>query len=238
VSGNQASVGGVLIGTFAGGTNKTALVVTLNASATPARVQALLHGVAFSSTSENPSTAARTVKVVVTDGAGGSSASVSKTIHVIAVNDAPVVGGFSANLNYKKGAAATILEGAATVSDVDSADFAGGQLTISFATNGQATDVLSIRNQGTAAGQIGLSGSSITYSGIVIGTATGGTNKSSLVITLNASATPSRVQTLLRNITFRSTLSSPSTLQRTLKVTLTDGDGGTSASVSKTVSIV
>lgn len=60
------------------------------------------------------------------------------------------------------------------VADSDSANFDTGTLTISIPSGNVPTeDVLSIRNQGTGAGQIGVSGSNVTYGGVVIGTYTG-----------------------------------------------------------------
>ena len=63
-------------------------------------------------------------------------------------------------LAYAEGDGAVVIEqgGNATVSDVDSADFDTGTLTVSFtAGSDSAEDVLAIRNQGTGAGQIGVS---------------------------------------------------------------------------------
>lgn len=54
VSGNEVRFGGVLIGTKAGGSGGTPLVVTFNGSATAAAIQAVIRRVAFSSASENP----------------------------------------------------------------------------------------------------------------------------------------------------------------------------------------
>jgi hypothetical protein len=56
-------------------------------------------------------------------------------------------------------------------------------------------------------------------------------------VTLNAAVTPAAVQALLRNITFRSTSATPSTATRTIRVSLTDGDGGTSNLPTKTVTV-
>ena len=75
---------------------------------------------------------------------------------------------------------------------------------------------------------------SVTYGGVVIGSFSG---TKSLAIILNSSATTAAVQALLRNITFLSLSATPSTATRTIKVTLTDGDGGTSNLPTKTVTI-
>ena len=78
----------------------------------------------------------------------------------------------------------------ATVTDPDSPDFATGTLTVSFVTNGTVDDLLGIRNEGSAGGQIGvLPGNLITFGGTTIGTFAAGNNGFPLTIALNASAT-------------------------------------------------
>ena len=238
VNGANVTFGGTIIGTFTGGAGTSALVITLNASATPARVQALLRNVTYRSLSENPSTLARTVRVKLTDGDGGTSNLPTKTINVTAVNDAPVIGAFDTPITYTANGAAVALDTNATVTDPDSANFDTGTLTINLTANAQTTDLLEIRNQGIAAGQIGVSGSNVTFAGTIIGTFTGGTNLTPLVVTLNANATPTAVRNLLRNITFRSTSPTPSTLARTVQITLTDGDNGTSNLPTKLINVV
>nr|WP_324258972.1 DUF4347 domain-containing protein [Cellvibrio fontiphilus] len=130
----------------------------------------------------------------------------------------------------------------ATVTDSDSTDFDGGNVTVSITANRLATeDVLSIRNEGTAGGQIGTSGSNITYGGTLIGTRTadGGTDINDLVITLNSAATPAIVQALVRNLTYTNTnTTTPGTNVRTVRVTVNDGNGGTSSSADIAVAVV
>ncbi len=129
--------------------------------------------------------------------------------------------------------------GNALVADVDSTNLDTGTLTVSIPAGGDsAEDVLSIRNQGTGAGQIGVSGSNVTYQGVTIGTFTGGSSGSNLVITLNASATPTAVTALVKNITYENTdTNAPTTGARTVRYVLTDGDGGTSANYDTTVTV-
>ena len=65
--------------------------------------------------------------------------------------------------------------GNAVVADVDSPHFDTGTHAVSFAAGSDsAEDALSIRHQGTGAGQITVSGSTVTYGGVPIGTFTGG----------------------------------------------------------------
>ena len=112
----------------------------------------------------------------------------------------------------------------ATVSDIDSADFGGGSLTVSFTGGtGTSADQLTIQNQGTGAGQIGVSGSNITFGGTIIGTFTGGANGTNLVVSFNASATQAAAQALEEHILYSNATSG--TTSKTLSYTLVDGDG-------------
>jgi Domain of unknown function (DUF4347)/Cadherin-like/Bacterial Ig domain/Putative Ig domain len=153
-------------------------------------------------------------------------------------NTPPVISLPSSALNYTENAAATVIDASVTVADVDSLNFNTGTLTVDFSANGTADDRLAIRNQGTGAGQIGVTGSNITYGGIVIGSFIGGTNGSTpLVVTFNASATPATAQALARNITYQNASDAPSTLARTVRFVVNDGDGGTSVAATESINV-
>lgn len=237
VSGKNVTYGGTVIGTFTGGSGSKALAVTFNASATATAVTAVLQNVAFANISANPSTALRTLKATMTDGDGGTSAPVFQSVSVTAVNSNPALGGFNSTVTYTSNGPAVLAAPSATVADPDSLDFAGGALTVQLTTNSESTDVLSIRNQGTAKGMIGFDGTTVTFGGKAIGTASGGTAGDPLVITLNANADAAAAEALLRNITFASTSPAPSTLPRTLVVSITDGDGGSTDSDPQTIAV-
>ncbi|KAA1420959.1 tandem-95 repeat protein [Nocardioides humilatus] len=236
VSGADVTFGGTVIGSFTGGT--TSLTVTFTNAATPAAVQALIRAVTYRNVSDAPFTANRKVRFVVTDGDGGTSNAVDRTVSVTPVNDAPVIGSVeSSALAYAENAAATVITAAGTVADVDSVDFAGGTLTVDFSAGGLAEDRLEIRNQGTGAGQIGVSGSNVTYAGSTVGSFTGGSGTTPLVITLSSNSNPTVGQALLRNITYRNVSDTPSTTNRTVRFVLTDGDGGTSNAATRVVMV-
>ncbi|HEY0044795.1 MAG TPA: tandem-95 repeat protein [Allosphingosinicella sp.] len=93
---NTVSVNGTTIGTFSGGTGTDDLVFLFNANATPARVQTLLGNIVYGNTNAvDPSEAARTLTITLKDGdgtdggAGNDTVSVTTTVTVAAVNDAP-----------------------------------------------------------------------------------------------------------------------------------------------------
>ncbi|WP_155969106.1 DUF4347 domain-containing protein, partial [Kamptonema formosum] len=152
-------------------------------------------------------------------------------------NSAPAITLSAAGLNYTENAGAVLIDGAATLTDSDSPNFNTGNLTASIIAGGAAEDRLAIRNQGTAAGEIGVSGSDVTYGGVTIGTFTGGTGTALLAITFNASATPAAAEALLRNITYENISENPSTGSRTVQLQVTDQLGGVSNAETKTVSV-
>ena len=138
---------------------------------------------------------------------------------------------------YTENAAPIVIDSNATVTDSDSPNFNNGTLTVQFTAGGMADDRLAIRHQGNSAGQIGLDGRIILFGGVPIGTFAGGIGTDPLVITLNASATPTNTQALLQNITYANASENPSTAVRTVSFVLTDGGGGTSNTVTKNISV-
>ena len=150
----------------------------------------------------------------------------------VTVNRAPVIAGFGGQVTASQNGPAIILDNDVTVTDVDSANFAGGSLTVAITANSEAVDRIEIKNTGNAAGHIGISGNTIKYGNKIIGTFAGTTT---LVVTLNGNATPQAVQALLRNTTFRTT--AISTAIRTVQVTLNDGDGVISNLPTKTIRV-
>ncbi len=168
VSGNTVSFGGVAIGTF---TASRSLTGTLTQAATPAAVQALMRRITFTTISDTPSTLDRTVRFTLTDGDGGTSNAPTKVVKVTAVNDAPCWGGIADFVTYTKSWGPAVIAPAATMLDADSANLDTGKLTVSIVANGEPADRIGIIHQGTAAGQIGISGSTISYGGVAIGVA-------------------------------------------------------------------
>jgi len=180
----------------------------------------------------------------VNEGALGTDvAAYQVQITVTDANTAPTV----TNLNgdsvpFKEGDSAVLLDknSDATVTDSDSpTSLNGGNVTALISANPVAgEDVLSIKNTGTATGQIGVSGADVSYSGTKIGTYTGGTGSNNLVVTLNSSATLEATTALIRALTYANTNSAdPSTVARTVRVTVNDGSGGTSSNADVSVSI-
>ncbi len=157
----------------------------------------------------------------ISDGNGGTSVG-RATITVSAVNDAPTLTGFGPSVTFAENtvnAAPQLLD-----ADVDFADaegnFDGGTLRLSGLL---AEDRAGINDQGTGAGQIGVSGTTVTYEGVAIGSFAGGVG-STLIVTLNAAATSAAVDALIQNLTYANVSDTP-TASRVLRLNVTDAAG-------------
>src|SRR6202022_2030231 len=147
-----------------GSFNAATGILTLTGSSSVANYQTALASVTYVNNSDNPSGAARTVTIITNDGAANSVAA-TDTINVTPVNDAPVATA-GHTLAYTENQAATAIDTAITVSDVDSANLASAtvQITGNY-VNGQ--DVLGFTTQNgitgsfnAATGTLSLTGSS------------------------------------------------------------------------------
>lgn len=154
----------------------------------------------------------------------------SAALEVVRTNQAPVVS-LGGTIGYTANAAAITLAPGATVTDVDSSNFAGGVLKVSIGYGGDASNRLRI------GGPFKLSEGKVTYWGQVIGTIrSNGFGTNPLAIALNSAATPAIVQRLIRSVNFR-TVDDPSCSVRSVCFQLTDGDGGTSRLQYKSVKV-
>jgi hypothetical protein len=166
----------------------------------------------------------------------------------VSFNDAPVindltVGGTPDTTFFVEGTQPVVLDtggNPVTVTDADNpANLNGGSLTVSITANKSAAqDVLGFST--ATAGAISLSngtniGSHVSVGGVDIGTiATNGTGTGAndLIVTFNTNATLSLVSTLMQSVTYFNSAVDPSTLTRTVQMTVNDGhDGIASANV-------
>ncbi|MEO0933082.1 MAG: DUF4347 domain-containing protein, partial [Cyanobacteria bacterium J06641_2] len=151
-------------------------------------------------------------------------------------NENPSIAITNTNLNYTENTL-QIIDAEATVTDIDSPNFNNGTLTVRFTSGNTQNDRLSIRNQGTEATQINVENTIVKYGDVEIGTFSGDIATEELVINLNENATPTAVQALLRNITYQNVSDNPDTTERNIEFIVTDGQGGISEAVSKSISI-
>ncbi|MBR0924866.1 VCBS domain-containing protein, partial [Bradyrhizobium diazoefficiens] len=185
-----------------GSYNASTGVLTLTGSATVAQYQAALESVTYFNSSDNPSGTTRTISYQVDDGQTANHASniVTSTVAVTPVNDAPVVVA-GHTLNYTENQAATAIDPALTLSDVDNANLASAtvQITGNY-VNGQ--DVLGFTNQ----------------NGI-----TGSFNAATGTLTLTGSSSVANYQTALDSVTYLNTSDNPSGVARTVTIITNDG---------------
>ena len=159
LAGTTVSFGGEEIGAVSGGAGAD-LSVTFNASATSAAIEALIENLTYRNSSNTP-TASRTLTVVVTDDAGANTGSTAQIdVGVTAQNDAPSLTGLAPSVTFLENtvnATPQLLDANVTFSDADN-NFNGGTLLVAGLL---AEDIVSIRNQGSAAGEIGLAGGAV-----------------------------------------------------------------------------
>lgn len=180
--------------TFVAGTG----TLTLTGSATPAAYQTALRGVRYANGSENPSTASRTVTWIADDGFG-TSAPVTSTITVTAVNDPPVVTPSAGVTSFVEDGGPVTVDAALTVTDPDNANLASASVTLLSAPDGGA-EALAV--PAACAGLTVTPGNPLTISG---------------------SATVAAYQTCLRSVTYNNTSQNPSAAQRTVRFVVHDG---------------
>ncbi len=121
----------------------------------------------------------------------------------------------------------------ATVQDVDSPNLIHGKLDVMIICNPDTSDRIGIMNVGTGAGQIGVSGNTVSFGGVAIGSFTA---SRSLTVNFNSAATRLRLQALLRGSrSLRSATRHRHLIVGTIYIT--DGDGGTSNMPTKVVKV-
>ncbi|WP_188618964.1 beta strand repeat-containing protein, partial [Cysteiniphilum litorale] len=214
VSGTDVSFEGNIIGSIVsnGSAGNNLVVNFTSVNATDAAVRALVKAIQYTNSSITPA-AQRTIAMTVNDGDGATSSALTQEINVTGVSIAPVVvaGG---TLNYTENDAASVIDGAITVSDADDTNLESATISITgnFAT-GQ--DVLGFTNTANI---------------------TGSFNAGTGVLTLTGTDTLANYEAALRSVTYQNTSDNPSTLARTISFVVNDGDVDSSA-VTSTINV-
>lgn len=129
------------------------------------------------------------------------------------------------------------IDTAATVRDPDSLNFADGTLEVVISPQPSPYDILEIQNQGSISVS-SPSGGEITFNGTQIGSFFTIFSTHILVVKLNENANPTNTEALLQAITYKNTAPTPLTETLTVKMTLSDGDGGKSEIASRDIEII
>jgi hypothetical protein len=236
-TGGGVTFGGVTIGSWSGGSGTTPLKITFNGRATLTMVQEVLRNLQFRTSIANRSSLDRAVSMQFVMSNGQAANAAVKTVHVLTGGTPPVINLGSGSLPYKNRSGAQLVSAAASLTDGDSTTFGGGTLTVSLATLFTG-DAVRIRRQGTKSAQIdATSDGKVKFGTTIIGSWTGGTGGKPLVISLKSTASLAAVQALIRNITFETSTANASLSSRFVQFQLTDGSGGSSATVTKTIAL-
>src|SRR2546429_434944 len=205
-------------------------VLTLTGTDTLANYQAALRSVKYSSSSDDPTVnntkTSRTITWSATDAnsdavGAATSAGVTSTVNVTAVNDAPVLTA-GATLAYTEQAAGAVIDNTITLADVDDTQMASATVTIGNFVTG---DALAFTNT----------------AGI-----TGSYNAGTGVLTLTGTDTLANYQAALRSVKYSSSSDDPTVnntkTSRTITWTATDANSdavgaATSAGVTSTVNV-
>nr|WP_256203849.1 Ig-like domain-containing protein [Pseudomonas sp. ARP3] len=193
--------------------DKATGVLTLSGEATKAEYQEVLRSVHFASESENPARVDRTLTITVNDGQL-DSAPVTSVVHVVPVNDPPVVKFDSTTFTEQKDAVALVEN--LTIKDVDNTTFSKVVVTVDHLASGDVlsnTDVLKA---------LAVAGITITQSGSAA--------DGKIIYTLTSdSATGSSAADFVKvveAITFQSPGDNPVGTDRTVTIDVTDVGGG------------
>jgi hypothetical protein len=220
VAGSSLIVNGTAVGTFTAG--KT-MNVTFNASATQGAVLAVLQNITFSSIVPTPMIADRPVTISLKSGALGYQSSMSQTVELM--GPPPLAVGSPA-MNYHLGSAPINVAPATTLGQ---GAFANSRLTVAD-TSPYINDRLGIQS----AGALVVSGSTLVYNGVVIGSFTAGRT---VTVSFNANATQASIRAVVQNITFTSIVPKPMTGDRGISFHLRVGADGYVVTSNTTVKV-
>jgi hypothetical protein len=215
---NQDFNGTVIFGFYAWDQTRGAATNTWNVESGQQRGGSTPFSVAWES-------ASLTITPAPEASAAARSSSVSST------TAAPVLT-LSGGTGYQLNAAAVLLASDAQLSDLDSSHFAGGVLRLSITAGSDASNRLAVGGAFTRVGneiRLGTNKLATVNTG-------GGVGTTDLVLTLTQHATVANTQQLLRSITFR-TVGGTGADKRVVRITLSDGDGGTSVTKTRTVNV-
>ncbi len=235
---NNISYGVEVIGTWAGGTGNDDLVITLNGNATLTNVGALLRNLTYNNNSAEPSTSARTVRMTVNDGAGGTSADADITVNLTNVNSAPTLTATAANPTYlgTGGAPTAVLFTAPSASTVEAGQaFTSMTLTVTGLADGTHEKLVIDGStvQLTTGAMPGVTGTNSLQVSVALVEATATVTITDPSPSLNAS----ELQTLVSDLAYYNTSTTPTGGPRVVTITQLKDDGGTDNSGADTATL-
>ena len=164
---------------------------------------------------------------------GNDEVTISFTVSVTQI--APVVTNLDGDcVKFAQGTGGVVLDDGndASVTDGDSPDLNGGNLTAKITSGLQAgEDELTVDISGNVSLSTGVTiGSNVLVDGTAIGSiSSAGKQGNDLVIVFNNNATPVRVTSLLKAISYNNSSATPNVSDRTIQITVKDGNVAGSA---------
>jgi len=242
VDDSAVSVGDVEIGSIDAaldGTAGQALSIALNAAATPETVRAVIEALAYQSslTATQQSGKDKYLGLYVADSTGAQS-----EVAQLWLNIGSGVTGFSGlkledwrpqdtvfSVEEMQNGA-VLLDAFVDFDHYSDAGFDGGSVSIELvsSTSYGRGYAFSLRDEGSAFGQVGFDGNSVTYGGVVVGTLDDvniGNIDSRFQINLNADATRDAVRAIVENLTIEVPGLVNSVPYFAPRLTIVDGDG-------------
>ncbi|NEQ37952.1 MAG: DUF4101 domain-containing protein [Okeania sp. SIO3I5] len=121
--------------------------------------------------------------------------------------------------------------------DSDSPDFDGGELTVKIVKGGTENDRLLIYQKRPTTASAEENNNQVTYRNLPIGSFSGGIGTKPLKVVFNSSATVKAVETTVKSIIYQNVSDNPKKGTRTLEIRVTDGDGESSNTLNRIVTI-
>ncbi|MDV6031775.1 MAG: DNRLRE domain-containing protein [Phycisphaera sp. RhM] len=168
----------------------------------------------------------------MTDGFGGTSTA-TVTVNIDGFGAAPALQSSSGATYYGVGDDAVSIDGQFNLAPVGVAFFDGAVATVELTSGQIASDALSIRDEGNGAGQVGVSGTHVSYDGVVVATFTAGSGTSPLTLTFNAAGTELAVERILQSVTYFTSDPVVTGGDRVATFSFVDGNGRASDSATK-----
>ncbi|MBF0192540.1 MAG: DUF4347 domain-containing protein, partial [Magnetococcales bacterium] len=196
--------------------------LTLTGSANHSDYQAALRSITYQNlNTANPDISLRTVTFTITDansdgeGSGSLTASATRNLSPIAVNDAPTASASATALSYAENDGAVAVDAALILNDVDDTHLAGASIQI-------IGNYLADQDQLAFVNLPGITGSWNALTG---------------TLTLSGTASKADYQTALRSITYQNSSENPDSGTRTVRFTLTDSNSNGQGSGAQNVSV-
>jgi len=252
VAGSAVSVDGVVIGQIdaaLNGVNGAGLRIALDADATPARTALLIEALTYANTAAAPALGDRGLSLTLSDGDGGVNHATGLIVEVtasVATNQIRL-DGLETAVAFTEAqvqAGAQLIDGAVDFLYSRAAGLNGGRIEVSYLTDvifrdGGAFETLSVLNQGSGAGQIGVAGATVSYGGVAIGTIDAilnGLNGATLRIAFNAAATEAAVEALTEAISYANAGDGPAAT-RQLNIRIYDAASASTAYQPVTITV-